>query len=378
MDRQLSRMIGLFENIPVHTVICDGEHRVLWVSEAALYTCPITIGVGDYLNEILTGQELLFHRCENAFDKGERVTEEISFFDMTFHVEAMPFSEDDATRYIIWHLLLEQEYHPPKVSSRQMLELGAAYRESLFHIYNTVTPLMQLLDRAGYTKEMDYLNIITENCQNMLKTTINVNEFLRINNGSQLYQPEVFSMKKELRDLVDQVNFLLKSVDKYVEFKVDEGNFWVRLDWYKLMLVLLNLIANAVEHTVPGGEIELLLTETDRHVILTMRDYGDGMRDAVKQSAFDPFFSYNMESGMPDGLGLGLYLVKEMTQAQGGTVLLSSTMHVGTTITLQFPREEYPSQGDSVLRNLDRPHWVADRMSPLYAFLSKHCDLHFY
>lgn len=377
MDRQLNSMIELFQNLPVHTMICDAGYHVLWISEAASYTCPILVRTGDCLKDVLVGQELFFNRCEEELKTKNRMRELVSFYGMSFEIEATKFQGETGADYTIWHFLLKQESRKLKISSKQMLELGAAYRDSLFNIYNTVMPLMQTLDRVGCTQELSYLNIITENCQNMLKTTINVNEFLKLNNGSQVYQPEVFSLKQELKDLIEQVNFLLKSVDKYVDLKVQQGDYLVRLDWYKLMLVLLNLIANAIEHTVRGGEIELLLSETDRFVVLTLRDYGDGMRDAVKQSAFDPFFSYNPDNGMPNGIGLGLYLVKELVEAQGGTILLTSSLHEGTVVTLQFPKEiEAPK--DTTVRSTEHIGWIADKMSPLYAFLSKHCDLHFY
>ena len=95
-----------------------------------------------------------------------------------------------------------------------------------------------------------------------------------------------------------------------------------------------NILVNAVQamSAVRGGLIEIRTKRTGRRIVIEFRDTGPGMKEETLDRAFEPFFSVRHE-----GFGLGLYAARRIAQEHGGDVKASSTLGVGTvlTVTLQ-------------------------------------------
>ncbi|MHB1417367.1 MAG: sensor histidine kinase [Chloroflexota bacterium] len=111
------------------------------------------------------------------------------------------------------------------------------------------------------------------------------------------------------------------------------------VDGGRLEQVLANLVCNAVRHTPPGGIIAVLaLPGEDGDVVLEVRDTGEGIAPADLPHVFERFYRGERQPGPEDGsTGLGLALVKELTEAMGGSVAVASKPGEGSTFTLHLP-----------------------------------------
>ncbi|MBX3066968.1 MAG: HAMP domain-containing histidine kinase [Anaerolineae bacterium] len=116
----------------------------------------------------------------------------------------------------------------------------------------------------------------------------------------------------------------------------------VMADSTRLEQILLNLIHNALRHTPPGGIVALAArVEADR-VRIEVRDTGEGIPADELTRLWDRF--YRGEKG--DGAGLGLSIVKELVEAMGGTVSVSSTIGQGSIFSLTL-RQVYDNSAES-------------------------------
>ncbi|MEX2279743.1 MAG: PAS domain S-box protein [Acidimicrobiia bacterium] len=96
----------------------------------------------------------------------------------------------------------------------------------------------------------------------------------------------------------------------------------VRADPLRLRQVLRNLVNNAVRY---GGERVRVATVTSaEHVAVRVSDDGEGVPSHLADAIFEPFFSAHDRRGQPDSLGLGLSVVRTLTEAMGGTVGLTA------------------------------------------------------
>jgi signal transduction histidine kinase len=95
---------------------------------------------------------------------------------------------------------------------------------------------------------------------------------------------------------------------------------------------LLNLMGNALRHG--GGTVAIQVRRTEGTVEVTVRNEGAPIPDELLPIVFDPF-QRGEERG--SGLGLGLYIVREIARAHGGDVSVVSSSHQGTTFTLCLP-----------------------------------------
>ena len=108
-------------------------------------------------------------------------------------------------------------------------------------------------------------------------------------------------------------------------------------DEYRLTQALLNLVVNARTHTPPGTPITVDAVTEDQHIAFRVADRGPGIDPDLLPSVFDPFVTTKAD-GAERTSGLGLTVVKAVTEAQGGKVELVSSPS-GTTVSLTFPIE---------------------------------------
>ncbi|MBN1564074.1 MAG: HAMP domain-containing protein [Anaerolineae bacterium] len=110
-----------------------------------------------------------------------------------------------------------------------------------------------------------------------------------------------------------------------------------QVDAMRVEQILHNLLRNAVRHTPPGGIVAVSAVATDDHVSLQVKDTGEGIAPAHLPHIWDRFYRAGQRHDQ-SGAGLGLALVKDLTEAMGGTVDVSSTVGLGSTFSICLPR----------------------------------------
>jgi signal transduction histidine kinase len=113
----------------------------------------------------------------------------------------------------------------------------------------------------------------------------------------------------------------------------------------KVLQILLNLLANAIRFTAPGGRVILASapgnrrrTESAPAVQLTVSDTGRGIASDQLQAIFEPFVQVGARlAGKDEGTGLGLAISRDLARGMGGDLTVESTLGVGSTFTLIVP-----------------------------------------
>jgi len=155
----------------------------------------------------------------------------------------------------------------------------------------------------------------------------------------------------------DRARFLRRFLRDNISVSVDtRHDLFVEVDEGRLDQVIFNLATNAEQAMPTGGHLDFRLREQlgselrgavasfqpelERDfVVVSVQDDGEGMEEAVRSRAFDPFFTGRSESG---GTGLGLASVFGTMDQFGGAVWIDSVPGEGTTVHLAFPRTEPP------------------------------------
>jgi signal transduction histidine kinase len=120
--------------------------------------------------------------------------------------------------------------------------------------------------------------------------------------------------------------------------EADEASY-VFADPCRLEQVLQNLVHNGVRHTPPGGIVALLVQAEGDSISLEVRDTGEGIAPADLPAIWERFYrAENARTRADGGSGLGLALVKELTEAMGGIVTVESVLGEGSRFTLRLPR----------------------------------------
>jgi PAS domain S-box-containing protein len=125
------------------------------------------------------------------------------------------------------------------------------------------------------------------------------------------------------------------------DFKAElpDGPVWVDGDSSRLSQVMSNLLNNAAKYTAEGGQIRLSLAARDTRAILRVEDTGVGIPPEMLSEVFDMFTQVNRTLDRAQGgLGIGLSLVRRLTELHGGDVVAESKgLGYGSVFTVRLP-----------------------------------------
>ena len=100
---------------------------------------------------------------------------------------------------------------------------------------------------------------------------------------------------------------------------------------------LYNLLDNAVKYTPAGGAVRVTATAYQLFSAIHVRDTGPGIPEAEQPKVFQRFYR-GAQHAEAEGVGIGLYLVRQIAEGQGGYVKVSSQPGAGSTFSLYLPR----------------------------------------
>jgi two-component system sensor histidine kinase ChiS len=123
-----------------------------------------------------------------------------------------------------------------------------------------------------------------------------------------------------------------------VVLEAADSEVWAMADGQRLMQVLMNLLHNAVRHTLPGGVVAVSVEGRPDDVAICVHDTGEGIHPDDLPCIWERFYHGQSQAG--GGAGLGLALVKELTEAMGGTVAVESTLGEGSCFTITLPHAD--------------------------------------
>ena len=113
-------------------------------------------------------------------------------------------------------------------------------------------------------------------------------------------------------------------------------------DLLRLEQAVRRLVDNAIRYS-PPGDVEINLAPSDKDVVISVRDQGIGIPADQKSRIFELFF--RAHAGTPHdvgGLGIGLFLAREITIRHGGAIWFESEEGRGSTFYMRLPRAEVP------------------------------------
>jgi two-component system CheB/CheR fusion protein len=161
----------------------------------------------------------------------------------------------------------------------------------------------------------------------------------RVTKGKIEFQRQEFDIRELIPETVEAVATLIH--EKRQRFQIDqpEDPLPVEGDRVRLRQVMENLLSNAAKYTPPHGRIDVLLSQSNQHCVLRVRDSGRGIRSELLDRIFDMFFQADETlDRLEGGMGVGLTLVRSLVEMHGGTVTAHSAGEgKGAEFTVTLP-----------------------------------------
>jgi signal transduction histidine kinase len=242
-------------------------------------------------------------------------------------------------------------------SNRKLIELDqvkSRFFANVSHELRTpltllLAPLETMIHRFGSSfdeKTRQILLTMHSNGMRLLKLINDLLELVRMESGRLEVKPEPLEIAEFVRGLASAARQVADDKHLKLETYTDPKLGLVLADRDKLEKIVLNLVFNALKFTPAGGRVELRALKENGEFVIVVSDTGVGIAEKNLPFVFDRFWQADGSSKRKfQGVGIGLALVKELTEFQGGKVTVRSQEGKGATFTVRFPYQKAERKG---------------------------------
>lgn len=184
----------------------------------------------------------------------------------------------------------------------------------------------------------NYIDIINQNSKRLLKLVNNLIDSTKFDCGYYEYNPQNYNIVHFIENIAMSVAEFAKQNDINLIFDTDVEEKIMAFDLEKLERTMLNLLSNSIKYTNSAGKIEVLLKDCGETFNITVKDNGIGIPDDKLKVIFERF--KQVEDRLrkrSEGSGIGLSIVKDLINIQGGIIDVKSEFGVGSEFTVKLP-----------------------------------------
>jgi len=207
-----------------------------------------------------------------------------------------------------------------------------------------LAPLEAMLHQHGRVTDPETRGLLTtmhSNGMRLLKLINDLLDLVRLESGRMEVKREPLELSDFLKGLASAARQVADDKRIRLETWVAPELVAVLADRDKLEKILLNLLFNALKFTPAGGRVDLRAEKLGDEFVLLVKDTGMGISQKNLPHVFDRFWQADGSARRKyQGVGIGLALVKELTEVQGGKVSVESEEGKGTIFTVRFPCEK--------------------------------------
>ncbi len=188
----------------------------------------------------------------------------------------------------------------------------------------------------------DYMEMIDRalfRIQGMRNLILDMLDFTRIESGKKSRNIEPLLLCEVARQSIDsfQPLSIQKDVDVYLNCS---EKIKMEADKQEMEIIFNNLISNSIKYNKQGGRVDVNLSKEDDEIIISVEDTGIGMEVEDKEKLFEDFVRIKSEETKNiSGSGLGLSIVKKLTDFYKGEISVESTPGRGSCFTIKFKEE---------------------------------------
>lgn len=196
--------------------------------------------------------------------------------------------------------------------------------------------LAQMIKTASVEMIEDVLRDIDQATERLTGYVEELMDVARVEQGGFVLHREVFGVGELIDEVLDYVK--ARGNENRLETRIESSGNYMRADKDRILQVLIILVDNAIKYSPPGALIEIESVGTGDGVRISVLDNGPGINEEHREKVFERF--YQVEDAMhhsKPGLGMGLYLAKEIIAAHGGEIWCEGRESGGAAFRFTVP-----------------------------------------
>ncbi len=234
------------------------------------------------------------------------------------------------------------------------------------------TPLTLISGPVGYVLRKDnlpddareQLKIVERNTDRMLRLVNQILDFRKIQSHKMKLRVQQIECVSFVHHIMDDFHALAEEhhIDFIFESEQEKLNLWVDAD--KLEKIIFNLLSNAFKYTPQDKMITVFIHDNGDSVAIGVQDQGIGIPDNKKASLFVRFENL-LDKGLfnQESTGIGLSLVKELSEMHKATIQVDSKPGEGSCFTVNFlkGKDHYDSSTEFIMGDSVFPEWIESK-----------------
>ena len=238
-----------------------------------------------------------------------------------------------------------------QIKSRFFANISHELRTPLTLLLAPLETLIQKFNRTLDQETRGVLQTMHSNGMRLLKLINDLLDLVRLESGRMEVRREPLGVVDFIKGLASAARQVADDKRLTLETHVDPELVTVLADRDKLEKIVLNLTFNALKFTPAGGRVELRAEKRGEEFVIVVSDTGMGIPEKSLPYVFDRFWQADGSSKRKyQGVGIGLALVKELAEIQGGGVTVESQEGKGTTFTIRLPYQKAEPKVKPVLQ----------------------------
>ncbi len=244
----------------------------------------------------------------------------------------------------------DEYYRQLEEELKKQLEAGQKKTQFIRNAYHEVRSqfwgvfiISRILADAGekgYVRDMNKMLSDLSNASGNLEMLLsNILDYARYESGiSEKPYYEATNLRQSLAELIDIARYAARYKHVRIECHVtDEIPDRIVCDRVKINQVMTNLIDNAVKFSDPASDIALFLHKDTNRWRISIKDQGKGIPPALLPNIFDLFVTTRHRDSDREGLGLGLYITRQLVTALQGEITVHSEENAGSCFIVHLP-----------------------------------------
>ena len=222
-------------------------------------------------------------------------------------------------------------------------------RTPLTSIMGFADTLLTSSDKLSDEQKEKFLLIIKEQSKRLINMVENLLVVSKLQNSKEKLVYKSVCVNDLINKILPLAKIQFQSNDFVLDLKPNLPEILIDTD--KFQQILLNLIENAVKYSPENKTITIKTDYNEQEVFISIIDEGIGISDENKTKIFEKFSRLDTHlTRKTQGSGLGLYIVKKITENMDGKICVSDNKPKGSCFTLTFNQAQYQSQCEKKLR----------------------------
>lgn len=309
------------------------------IPELAGYTIPAA------LDDVITNddlKDLLLEILQTTADNVIR-TKEITLDKSTYMVNATPLHSPDRENLGVVTVLRDITALKKLDIAKSMFVSLVAHevKKPLTYIENSLTTLLENMKNKGYKEEEGTLQNALSHSHHLLTMVNELIKLTAIETGQLALKRSPLNISRTVERVVRSMEPRAQAKNIDLSLIIGEGvaEEQVLADEYAMIIVLENLIDNAIKYTPDQGKVEVTIENSGMNITVSVKDNGIGMTEDEKSKAFEDFYRVKNDFTIQvPGTGLGLGLVKRFVDLHQGRITVQSRPGQGSIFKVSLQK----------------------------------------